>query len=278
MTETTELADSAKQELKARAKAMWAMGDYPTAAQQIAEVGPRCVEAAAVSAGDAVLDVACGAGNATIPAAQTGAKTTGLDLTPELLAAGRKAAAEAGVEIEWIEGDAEQLPFDDGSFDAVLSVFGCMFAPDQKRTAEELARVLRPGGRLAVCAWSPEGFIGRVFATTARHMPPPPEGLQPPVLWGSEEHARKLFESTGVDLAFEQQSMTFEADSAEALLEEMEVNLPPIVAAKALLEPEGKWEALRAELLALYRETNASRDGDYRSPGEYLVIKGTKAG
>jgi SAM-dependent methyltransferase len=265
-------------EQKQQARAMWAMGDYPTAAQQIAEVGPRCVEAAAVTADDVVLDVACGAGNATIPAAETGAKTTGLDLTPELLEAGRRAAAEAGVEIEWVEGDAEQLPFDDGSFDAVLSVFGCMFAPDQKRTAAELARVLKPGGRLAVCAWTPEGSVGRFFATTAKHMPPPPEGFQPPVLWGTEDHARELFDGTAVELDFERQTMTFEADSAEGLLGEMEVKLPPMVAAKALLGPEGKWEPLRADLLALYEETNDSEEGDYRSAGEYLVIKGQKAG
>ena len=109
---------------------------------------------------DVVLDVACGSGNATIPAAKTGARTTGLDITPELLEAGKKAAAEAGVEIEWIVGDAQDLPFDDASFDVVISVFGCMFAPDHRRTAEELARVLKPGGRMVVAAWRPEGNFG----------------------------------------------------------------------------------------------------------------------
>ena len=134
---------------------------------------------------DVVLDVACGSGNATIPAAKTGAKTTGLDITPELLEAGEKAAAEAGVEIEWIVGDAQDLPFDDASFDVVTSVFGCMFAPDHRKTAEELARVLKPGGRMVVTAWRPEGNFGGMFRTIASHLPPPPEGFQPPPLWGT---------------------------------------------------------------------------------------------
>ena len=148
---------------------------------------------------DLVLDVACGNGNATIPAAKTGATTTGLDLTPELLEAGREAAAEAGVEIDWVEGDAQDMPFDDASFDVVTSVFGCMFAPDQRRAAAEIARVLRPGGRMVVCAWTPEGNMGKMFMTVAAHRPPPPEGFQPPVLWGNEEHVRELFDGTGVN-------------------------------------------------------------------------------
>jgi SAM-dependent methyltransferase len=256
---------------------MWAMGDYPSAAEQIADVGPIAVEKAGVSSGDTVLDVACGAGNATIPAAKTGADVTGLDLTPELLDAGRAAAKEAGVEIEWVEGDAEQLPFEDGSFDAVLSVFGSMFAPDHAVAAAEMARVLKPGGRLAVCSWTPEGNIGKFFTTTASHMPPPPEGFQPPVLWGNEDHIREIFEGTDIDLAFERETVDFGGESPEEFLADFENKLPPMVAAKTMLEPAGKWDALRADLLKLYEEGNTSKDG-YRSPGEYLVTKGTKAG
>ena len=264
-------------EQKQQARAMWAMGDYPSAAEQIAEVGRSCVEAAGVTSVDVVLDVAWGAGNATIPAAKTGARTTGLDLTPELLEAGRAAAAAAGVEIDWVEGDAEQLPFGDGWFDAVLSVFGCMFAPDQRATASEIARVLKAGGRMAVCAWTPQGSVGQFFMTVAKHMPPPPEGFQPPILWGTEEHARELFEGTGVELEFERQSVDFVAGSTEEFLADIEKKLPPIVAARAALEPQGKWEPLREELLELYEATNAADDGSYRSPGEYLVIKGAKS-
>jgi SAM-dependent methyltransferase len=269
-----EMAELSEQ--KQQARAMWAMGDYPSAAAQIAEVGLHCVEAAAVTSHDTVLDVACGAGNATIPAAKTGATTTGLDLTPELLEGGKAAADAAGVEIDWVEGDAEQLPFDDGSFDVVISVFGCMFAPDHKRTASELARVLKPGGRLAVCAWTPEGNVGQFFMTVAKHMPPPPEGFLPPILWGTEDHAREIFSGTGVDLDFERQAMEFTGETPEQFLEDMERDLPPIVAAKRLLEADGKWDVLRDELLTLYASQNESDDGSHRSPGQYLVIKGQK--
>jgi SAM-dependent methyltransferase len=264
-------------EQKQQQKAMWAMGDFPSVAKMIASAGLKAVETGEVGSGDVVLDVACGSGNATIPAAKTGATVTGLDITPELLDAGRKLAAVAGVEIEWIEGDAEELPFDDGSFDVVLSVFGSMFAPDQRKAAEETARVLKSGGRMAVCAWTPEGSIGRFFMTTASHMPPPPEGFQPPVLWGNEEHVRGLFEGTGVELDFDRASVEFLGDSVDEFMAEYERDLPPIVAARAMLEPEGKWEALRDDLLKLYHEENEADDGSYRSHGEYLVIKGRKS-
>jgi SAM-dependent methyltransferase len=264
-------------EQKQQARAMWAMGDYPGIVEKIATAGERAVEAAAVSEADRVLDVACGSGNATIPAARTGARTTGLDITPELLEAGRSNAAEAGVEIDWVEGDAEQLPFEDASFDVALSVFGCMFAPDHQATAAELARVLKPGGRMAVCAWTPGGNVGQFFMTVAKHMPPPPDGFQPPILWGTEDHARALFEGTGVELEFEQAAVDFVADTAEGFLAEYESKLPPMVAAKAMLGPQGKWEPLRAELQELYEAQNVSTDSVYRAPGEYLVIKGRKA-
>ncbi len=252
------------------------MGDYPSIVENIASAGTTAVEAAEVKEGDEVLDVACGSGNATIPAAKTGAEVTGLDLTPELLEAGRANAADAGVEIDWVEGDAEQLPFDDESFDAVISVFGCMFAPDHQTTANELARVLRPGGRLAVCAWTPDGSVGRFFMTVARHMPPPPEGFQPPILWGSEEHARKLFEGTGVDLKLERVTLDMVGESTESFLEQYERALPPIVNAKANLDP-AEWEALRTDILELYEATNSADDGSYRQSAEYLVIRGRKS-
>ena len=264
-------------EAKQRARSMWAMGDYPSVVEQIADAGRVAVEKAALKEDEEVLDVACGTGNATIPAAKTGAELTGLDLTPELLEAGRAAAGEAGVEIEWIEGDAEQLPFEEGNFDVVLSVFGCMFAPDHRAAAEEIARVLRPGGRISICSWTPEGSVGKFFAMTASHMPPPPEGFQPPTLWGSEDHVKELFEGTGVEPEFGREFVDFTAESAEEFLAEFEKKLPPIVAAKAMLKPEGKWDALRSDLLALYTESNASEDGKYRSPGEYLVVTGKKA-
>jgi ubiquinone/menaquinone biosynthesis C-methylase UbiE len=274
--EEGEMAELELNEAKQMARELWGAGDYPAIAELIADAGRKAVEAAAVSGDDTVLDVACGAGNATIPAAKTGADVTGLDITPRLLEAGKAEAADAGVEIEWVEGDAEQLPFEDASFDAVMSVFGCMFAPDHRTTAAEIARVMKPGGRMAICAWTPDGNVGRFFALTASHMPPPPEGFQPPVLWGTEEHVRELFEGTGVEPSFEQTSLEFVFESPEAVLEEYSTKLGPLVAAKAALEPEGKWQPLADELLALYEEANTS-EGDLRFPGEYLVTTGTKS-
>ncbi len=262
-------------EAQQQARKLWSSGDYPTAMHVIASVGPRVVETASVVGDDEVLDVACGSGNATIPAAKTGAQTTGLDITPELLEAGKKAAAEAGVEIEWVVGDAQDLPFDDASFDVVTSVFGCMFAPDHRRTAEELARVLKPGGRMVVTAWRPEGNFGAMFRTIASHLPPPPEGFQPPPLWGNEEHVREIFEGTGIDLDLEPTKVEFTADSPEAYLDEMERDLPPMVMARANMEPD-KWDALRSDLQTLYAEMNKSESA-FSAPQEYLLTKGAKS-
>jgi SAM-dependent methyltransferase len=257
---------------------MWGSGDFPAIAVLIADSGRTAVDAAGVASGDKVLDVACGSGNATIPAAERGAEVTGLDLTPSLLEAGRRLADEAGVEIEWVEGDAEQLPFEDESFDAVVSVFGCMFAPDHKKAAAEIARVLRPGGRMGINSWRPDGNIGRFFMTVASHMPAPPEGFQPPPLWGVEDHVRGLFDGTGIELSFEQTGVEFVFESPEATMAEYEEKFGPMISAKATLEPEGKWDALRAELVAMYEDMNTSTEGDMRFTGEYLVAKGRKAG
>ena len=262
-------------EAQQQVRKLWSSGDYASAMHVIETVGPRVVEATRVTGNDVVLDVACGTGNATIPAAKTGATVTGLDLTPSLLEAGKAAAKEAGVEIEWIEGDAQKMPFDDDSFDAVLSVFGCMFAPDHRKTAEELARVLKPGGRLVVAAWIPEGNFGRMFSTIASHMPAPPEGFQPPPLWGDQDHVRGIFEGTGIDLDLEPTAVEFTADSPEAYLEEMERDLPPMVMARANMEP-AKWDALRSDLQTLYAETNESESA-FSAPQEYLLIKGAKS-
>jgi SAM-dependent methyltransferase len=159
-------------EAQQRARATWAAGDYDTIVEYIWSAGGDLVGRVGVTEGETVLDVACGTGNATIPAAETGADVTGLDITPELLDGGRRRAADAGVEIEWVEGDAEALPFDDGSFDVVLSTFGCMFAPDHQKAAAEIARVVKPGGRIGIAAWTPEGIVlrrpGLVHAATPR--------------------------------------------------------------------------------------------------------------
>src|SRR5262249_46952851 len=154
MTEMTELTEAQQ-----AARTLWSAGDFPKAAEQIAEVGETTVDRASIQPEHVVLDVACGAGNATIPAARRAARTVGLDITPELIDAGKRLAADAGVEIDWVEGDAQDLPFGDESFDVVVSVFGCMFAPDHSKAAAELARVLKPGGTMVVAAWRPEGNV-----------------------------------------------------------------------------------------------------------------------
>lgn len=188
MTAVDEAVD-ADRALKARHRAMWALGDYPAvAAEIIPDLGAILVEACTVKEGDRVLDVAAGSGNAAIPAALAGASVVACDLTPGLLEAGRERAARLGVALEWREADAEALPFDDGEFDVVVSCVGVMFAPRHQVCADELLRVCRPGGTVGLINWTPEGFIGQMFATMKPYSPPPPPGSQPPPLWGSEDH------------------------------------------------------------------------------------------
>ncbi|MEA2125879.1 MAG: hypothetical protein QOI80_2661, partial [Solirubrobacteraceae bacterium] len=181
-------------ELKARHKAMWASGDYPSMVETfLLPLGPRLVQACGIGPGMRVLDVAAGTGNASIPAAQAGAEVTASDLTPELLEAGRRRAEAQGVTLQWAEADAEHLPFEDASFDVVMSSIGAMFAPHHQDVADELVRVCRPGGTVGLLSWTPEGMIGALFRAMGPFAPPPPPGAQPAPLWGSEEHLAGLF-------------------------------------------------------------------------------------
>jgi ubiquinone/menaquinone biosynthesis C-methylase UbiE len=265
-------------EPKQQARTTWAAGDYDAVVDYIWSVGADVVDRVGVMGTDEVLDVACGTGNATIPAAQTGARTTGLDLTSELLDGARKRAADAGVEIDWVEGDAEDLPFGDASFHVVVSTFGCMFAPDHQRAAAEIARVLRPGGRIGIAAWTPDGGIGRFCQTLSAYAPPPPPGFQPPPLWGAREHVTELFAGTGIEPRFEDSAVRFEFESAEAAAEEYSSKFGPIVMLREALEPEGRWDEAYAALLDYYRsEGEQSEGGSVRFDGEYLLTLGTKA-
>jgi len=264
------MAVSELDQMKQGARAAWAAGDYPAIAQrQLWPVGERVVRRIGVAPGEAVLDVACGTGNAAIRAAEAGGRVTGVDLTPELFDAGRQLAAAARVEIEWIEGDAEDLPVADGSFDVVTSVFGCMFAPRHRVTAAELARVLRPGGRLCVTAWTPEGFTGSLFRTLGGYMPPPPPFAEPPLAWGTEEHMREIFAGTGVDLEFAREVAEFaDFDSVDEEIEWMSSKFGPLVMARRMLEPAGRWDALVDDLRRLLE--------DKSTPAEYLVTVGRR--
>jgi SAM-dependent methyltransferase len=256
-------------EMKRRARAMWASGNYAEiASRELWPLGDRIVERVGVRSGEDVLDVACGTGNAAIRAAAAGGRVVAVDLTPELLAAGRRRAAAAGVELAWIEGDAEQLPADDESFDVVLSVLGVMFAPRHRTAARELARVLRPNGRLAVCSWAEGSPIARVFRAVAHHLPPAPGFASPPGLWGSAEHVRSLFTGTGIDLEFEPGVAEFPPfESAEANVEYHTRTLGPLIAARKAAEADGRWPALHAELVELHAGLDAS---------EYLMAVGHK--
>lgn len=208
MGDTIEAVDADKA-LKAKHRAVWAMGDYHAVAVDIIpELGPVLVAESHVTSGQRVLDVGAGSGNAAIPAALTGASVVASDLTPELLEAGRQLAAKQGAELEWRQADAEALPFDDGEFDTVLSCVGVMFAPHHEASADELVRVCRPGGTIGLLSWTPEGFIGQMFATMKPYAAPPPPGAQPPPLWGKEEHVRNLLGDRVTDVVATTRTLT----------------------------------------------------------------------
>jgi ubiquinone/menaquinone biosynthesis C-methylase UbiE len=262
--------------LKETARAIWSAGDYDAISELIRDVGPVVVRAAGVQAGDQVLDVAAGTGNASIPAAKAGAIVIASDLTPELFEAGRRRAADADAEIQWVEADAEALPFPDESFDVVLSTFGVMFAPRHAVAAAELARVLRSGGTLAIASWTPDGFSGRMFRMMGGFLPPPPDFASPPPLWGTEAHVEELFAGRGIDFTFTREATTLAFPSADEMIDEYFRHFGPFLAARAILEPAGRWDELRSAFGELIAEANDG-SGEVEIAAEYLVAVGRKA-
>jgi SAM-dependent methyltransferase len=260
-------------EFKQRTRAIWAAGHWDTIAKLIEELGPRLIDRVGMEAGMDVIDVGTGSGGTVaIPAAQRGGKVVGADLTPELFEDARRRASEAGVEVEWVEGDAEDLPFEDGRFDRVFSTFGHMFAPRHERAGAELARVCKPGGMIGTTTWTPEGSVGAMFKTVAGHMPPPPDFAAPPTMWGTEDHVREMLEPHGVELEFDRGRAVFERPSLEDFVTVYEENFGPIVTAKKVLGDN--WPALREDLKATFDRENTVEDGSVRIEAEYLVTIG----
>jgi SAM-dependent methyltransferase len=243
---------------------IWGTGDYRAVAEKVTSIADVLVARAGIGPGMDVLDVACGTGNASIPAARLGARVTGLDVSPGLIAIARERGAEANVEIDWLEGDAQSLPFDDDSFDRVISAIGHMFAPDHQRTADELMRVCRPDGRIAIACWAPDGAIGAMFQRLGAISPPPPEGFQPPVLWGTEDHVRELL---GDHVEFERHNVEFNEPSPESYVDFMLGSFPPLIAMRA----ESGDELVRNTYLDWANDVNDADDGTLRYRGEYLV-------
>ncbi|GGM85332.1 class I SAM-dependent methyltransferase [Dactylosporangium sucinum] len=257
-------------ELKQKHRAMWALGDYPAVASDvIPELGEVLVKACNVGPGQQVLDVAAGTGNAAVPAALAGAQVVASDLTPELLATGKAAAPVA---LEWREADAEALPFEDASFDVVMSVVGVMFAPHHQAAADELVRVCRPGGTIGLISWTPAGFIGQMFKTMKPYAPPPPPGAQPPPLWGDLEHVTALLGDRVTDVVAERRTVHVGnfADGAEFRDFFKRVYGPTIAAYRNLADrPE--------DAAALDRALAELGDGPDGRDWEYLLLTAVRA-
>ena len=264
-------------ELKARHRTMWASGDYPKMVETfLLPLGPRLVDACGIGPGDRVLDVAAGTGNAAVPAAERGAGVVASDLTPELLEAGRRAASE--LDIEWVTADAEELPFEEASFDVVMSSIGVMFAPHHQRAADELVRVCRPGGTIALLSWTPEGLIGAFFRAMKPFMPPPPPGVQPPPLWGSEEHLAELFGDRVMFGSLRRDLLDITAfEHPHDWGAHFQRYYGPTIAARANAAREGREDEFDAAVDAFCDEWNRGTDDRARFQQEYLVSVGTRA-
>lgn len=266
-----------EQQIKQAHRTMWATGDYPAVATEvIGELGDVLVQAAGVKAGEYVLDVAAGSGNAAIPAARAGARVVASDLTPELFVQGRRRAEAAGVEIAWDEADAEHLPYDDDTFDVAVSCVGIMFAPFHQQAADEFTRVVRPGGRVAMINWTPEGFIGRMFGVMKPFAVPPPPGVQPPPLWGTEQHVRELFGDRVEDLRFERRMLAVDrfADP-QAWLEFFKQAYGPTVMLFARVQAEGPERAASLDEALLDLAAGHFRIDSPVMDWEYLVVTAT---
>jgi SAM-dependent methyltransferase len=243
--------------VKSRQQGTWASGDFSVVASRIVFQAEHLCETADIQAGWRVLDVATGSGNAALAAARRGCEVVGIDYVPALLQRGRLRAAAEHLDVRFVEGDAENLLFPDAAFDAVLSVYGVMFAPDHQRAAAELARVCRPGGRIALASWTPDGFIGDTFRAFSRYLPPAP-GLQPPVRWGDEDYLDSLFGHVAASITSFRRSTVFRFRSAEENVDFFRTHYGPTLRAFESLDPPRR-ESLHKDLVAL--ATHYDRNG-----------------
>ncbi|QCD56591.1 class I SAM-dependent methyltransferase [Streptomyces hawaiiensis] len=278
---TTQNSEAeADRALKSKHRAMWAQGDYPSlAAEIIPELGAILVEACGVRSGQRVLDVGAGSGNAAIPAALAGADVVASDLTPELFEAGRRVARKQGAHLTWQEADAEALPFGDAEFDTVLSCVGVMFAPHHQQAAGELVRVCRPGGTIGLLSWTPQGFIGRMFAAMKPYAPPPPPGAQPPPLWGDEDHVRAILGDRVTDVSAERRTVRVDRfETPEMFRDYFKERYGPTISVYKNIagEPE-RAAALDGALTDLVRDADLG-SGRTVLEWEYLLFTARRAG
>jgi ubiquinone/menaquinone biosynthesis C-methylase UbiE len=239
----------------------------------IAPVGASALRHVGVEPGMTLLDVGTGNGtNVAIPAAEQGADVTGLDVTPELLEHARRHAAETGAEVEWVEGDAMDLPFADGSFDRVVSTFAVIFVPDHRHGVRELIRVLKPGGRIAMTAWAADGFVGEQMALGASFLPPPPPGIDVPTSWSSEEHIREVFRAAGASPEVLKETVSFGFPSFEETVRRYTEDLGPSIMARAVLEPQGRWDEYVDAYRDLLARYDTADDDTVRITSSYLMI------
>jgi SAM-dependent methyltransferase len=259
---------------------MWASGDYPAMVETwLTPLGTRLVDAAGIQAGQRVLDIAAGTGNASIPAAQRGADVIATDLTPELLVAGELRAAAAGVDLAWAVADAEALPYADASFDVVMSAIGVMFAPYHQAAADELVRVTRPGGTVALLSWTPGGMLGSLFKLMGKYAPTPPPGVQPPPLWGGEEHLAGLLDGR-VDITRQERDVLEVTAFSEArdYGEHFKRNYGPTITIRGNAVKEGRADEFDAELDAFCDTFDLGNGDGARFEMEYLLTVGTRVG
>lgn len=256
--------------IKTRQQGAWSSGDYAVVGTTLQIVGEELCEALDLRAGQRVLDVAAGNGNVSLAAARRWCDVVATDYVPALLVRARERAEADRLPITIREADAEALPFENGSFDVVVSTFGVMFTPDQERAASELLRVCRRGGKIGLANWTPDGFIGQMFKTIGRHMPPP-AGIRPPSLWGQREHLDHLFSHGVTSILARRKHFVFRYRSPEHCLEVFKTFYGPVLKTFAALQPEAQ-EALRNDLLWLISEFNRSGDSTMVVPSEYLEV------